>query len=191
MSSDKYYVMDTKLGLVDGMMLGSMPDLPNESKDDWMYGQDFTISPKEPVVVQIKGGEEECTPVSFYSNPPVATTEFIEALIEVGVDNLITYDAVLQSRIDAEHIIKGYKAFNIIGLVKVAGPETEFATESRDGDASIEKLQADTGAIKGLYMFRLAESWDTIVVHEKVKNHLESKSFIGLKFKELDGAFIL
>jgi len=37
----------------------------------------------------------------------------------------------------------------------------------------------------------LAESWDTIVVHEKVKNHLESKNFIGLDFEELDGAFIL
>jgi len=191
MSNDTYYVMDTTLGLVDGMMLASMPDLPKQGKDNWMFGQAFTQAPTEPVIVQIKGGEEECTPVSFYSNPAVATIEFIEALIEVGVDNLIIYDAVLQSRIDANHTIKGYKAFNIIGLVKAAGPETEFATESREGDASIQKLQADTSAIKGLYMFRLAESWDTIVVHEKVKNHLESKNFIGLDFEELDGALIL
>ncbi|PKG84087.1 hypothetical protein CXF85_09205 [Colwellia sp. 75C3] len=191
MSNDKYYVMDTTLGLIDGMALDSMPDLPNEAKDDWMYGQAFTKAPKEPIIVDISDDEENNIPVSFYSDPPVATNEFIGALLEVGIDNLAIYDAVLRSWPDGEVEHKDYKAFNIIGLVKAAGPETEFATESRDGDASITKLQADTSAIKGLYMFRLAESWDTIVVHEKVKNHLESKSFIGLKFKELDGAFIL
>ena len=191
MSNDKYYVMDTTLGLVDGMMLNSMPDLPNEAKDDWMYGQAFTKAPQEPIIVRISEGEEDSVPVSFYSNPPVTTNEFIEALLEVGIDNLAIYDAVLRSWPDGEVEHKNYKAFNIIGLVKAAGPETEFSTESRDGDASIQKLQADTSAIKGLYMFRLAESWDTIVVHEKVKNHLESKNFIGLDFEELDGAFIL
>jgi hypothetical protein len=191
MSEDKYYVMGTTLGLIDGMALDSMPDLPNEAKDDWMYGQAFTVAPNEPVCVDISDGEEKRLPVSYYDHPPVATNEFIEALLEVGIDNLAIYDAVLRSWPDGEVEHKNYKAFNIIGLVKAAGPETEFATESRDGDASITKLQADTGAIKGLYMFRLAESWDTIVVHEKVKNHLESKNFIGLDFEELDGAFIL
>ncbi len=191
MSEDKYYVMDTTLGLIDGMMLGSMPRLPARGKDNWMFGQVFTQPPAEPITVNIPEGEGNCTPVSFYSNPPVATNEFIEALIEVGIDNLVTYDVILQSRDDSSLQIRGYKAYNIIGLVKAAGPETEYATESREGDGSIEKLQADTSAIKGLYIFRLAESWDTIVVHEKVKKHLESKNFIGLDFEELDGAFIL
>jgi hypothetical protein len=191
MSNDNYYVMDTTIGLIDGMALGSMPRLARRGKDNWMFGQAFVEPPKEPIIVRIPEGEEKRIPVSFYSDPPVATNEFIEALLEVGIDNLAIYDAVLRSLPDGEVEHKNYKAFNIIGLVKAAGPETEFATESRDGDASIEKLQADTSAIKGLYMFRLAESWDTIVVHEKVKNHLESKNFIGLKFKELDGAFIL
>jgi len=190
MNEAKYYVMDSDYS-DEGMMLGGMPNLPNESKDDWMYGQAFTQEPKEPIVVDIKEGEDSANNLPFYCHPPLASQEFIDALIEVGVDNLVLYDAVLKSRTAPNFQIMGYKAFNIIGLVKAAGDETEYATESREGDASIANLQADTSAIKGLYIFRLAESWDTIVVHEKVKEHLESKNFIGLDFEELDGAFIL
>ncbi|PKG84083.1 hypothetical protein CXF85_09185 [Colwellia sp. 75C3] len=190
MSDAKYYVMDSDYS-DEGMMLGGMPDLPNEKKDDWMYGQAFVQEPKTPIIVDIREGEEDANCLSYYCHPPIASKEFIDALVECGVDNLVNYDVVLKSRTDPRYLIEGYKAFNIIGLVKAAGPETEFATESRDGDASIQKLQGNTSAIKGLYMFRLAESWDTIVVHEKVKNHLESKNFIGLDFEELDGAFIL
>jgi len=191
MSQDKYYLLDTDYGSVDGMMLDRMPSLPKRRKDNWMAGQPFTQEPSEPIVVGIMEGEETSTLLPFFKNPPLASDEFIDALMEVGVDNLITYEAIITNLPSQTIKHVGYKAFNIIGLIKTAGSDTKFATESREIDASIEKFQTAPETIKGLYMFRLAESARTIVIHEKVKNHLESKNFIGLDFEELDGAFIL
>ncbi|PKG84085.1 hypothetical protein CXF85_09195 [Colwellia sp. 75C3] len=189
MSDDKFYVIRCDFD-ENVLMAGGMPRLPKPFKDSWMKGQAFTIPPTEPLMVGIREGEQNKPPVHFYGNPQIASNEFIEALLEVGVDNLHLYDVILKSR-ECDKQITGYKGFNIIGLAKAASADTKFATESREGDASIESYQPNPEAMKGQYMFRLAESWRTIVVHEKVKNHLEAKGFKNLAFTPLEGAFIL
>ncbi len=193
MSDDKYYILsvDYTFGGVDPMMLGSMPDLPEDDEDDWMFGQPFTVEPKQPIFVAIREDNENLTPLNFYKNPPVATQAFVDALVEAGVDNIVTYDVVLRSRTNPSFTIDGYKAINIIGLVKAAGPGTAYLTDSRIGDASMEKLELEPRSIKGLYIFRLAESMRTIVVHEKVKKFLEAKGFDDLIFTEPGDALIL
>lgn len=191
MSEDKYYILSSDIDEVDGMLLGGMPDLPNRGQDNWMFGQPFTVDPEQPIYIGIPEGEEDCTPLCFYKTPPVATNAFIDALVEVGVDNIVTYDVVLRSRTDPSFTIEGYKAFNIIGLVKAAGPGTVYLTDSRIGDASMQNIELEPRSIKGLYMFRLAESMRTIVVHEKVKQHLESKGFEALEFTDPGDALIL
>ena len=189
MSEIKYYIIRCDFN-EEMMMLGKLPNLPNPFKDGWMRGQAFTVPPTEPLMVGIREGEQNKPPVDYYGNPQVASNEFIDALLEAGVDNLHLYDAVLQSRV-CDKQITGYKGFNIIGLAKAATEDTDFLTESRVADASIESDQADPEGLKGQYMFRLAQSWRTIVVHEKVKNHLEAKGFKNLDFTPLEGAFIL
>jgi hypothetical protein len=191
MSDDKYYIINSRIGAIDGMMLGSMPDLPEEDEDDWMFGQPFTVEPEQPIFVSIVENNESCTLLDFFKSPPIASNAFVDALVEAGVDNIITYDAVLRSRTDPSFTIEGYKAINIIGLVKAAGPGTVYLTDSRIGDASMKNVELEPRSIKGLYMFRLAESMRTIVVHEKVKQHLEAKGFKGLEFTAPGDALIL
>ncbi len=191
MSDDKYYIINSRIGAIDGMMLSSMPDLPEDDEDDWMFGQAFTVEPEQPIYVSIQEGEENCTPLPFYDDPPVATNDFIDALIEVGVNNIVTYDVVLRSRTDPSFTIGDYKAFNIIGLVKAAGPGTVYLTDSRIGDASMKNVELEPRSMKGLYMFRLADNMTTIIVHEKVKQHLEAKGFKGLVFDDPGDALIL
>ena len=169
MSENKYYVMRADFN-EEFMHLDSMPDPSTSLKDNWMFGQAFTIAPNEPIIVDIIEGDEEKAPVPFYGNPQVASNEFIDALLEAGVDNLDLYDVILESE-DEETQISGYKAFNIIGLGK---------------ELDNEKDEMNFEEKKELYMFRLEKSWRTIVVHEKVKNHLESKGFSNLDFTLLE-----
>ncbi|MEM9103281.1 MAG: hypothetical protein AAGB12_13255, partial [Pseudomonadota bacterium] len=68
---------------------------------------------------------------------------------------------------------------------------TVYMGDIRSLNASIEKLAIEPRSINGLYMFRMAENVSKILVHEKVKNHLESKNFVGLYFQEADGALLL
>jgi len=191
MSNEKYYIISSSFHDVDGMMLGNMPDLPDDMEDDWMFGQQFSIEPEEPIIIGIQEGNENCTPLPFYKSPPIATQALIDALVEVGVDNIVTYDVILKSRTDPSITISGYKAINVIGLVKAVGNETAFLTDSQIGDASMKNIILEPSLTKGLNMFRLAESMRTIVVHEKVKQHLESKGFNCLKFTEVGEAFLL
>ncbi|WP_445456421.1 hypothetical protein [Flavobacterium sp. HNIBRBA15423] len=193
MSDDKYYIIsvDYTYGGIDPMMLGSMPDLPEDNEDDWMFGQPFTVAPEEPIFVAIREDNENLTPLNFYKDPPVATKAFIDALVEAGVNNIVTYDVLLRSRTNPSITIDGYKAINIIGWVKAAGPGTVYLTDSRIADASMKNVELEPRSIKGLYMFRLAQSMRTIVVHEKVKQHLEAKGFEDLIFTEPGDALIL
>ncbi len=194
MSDDKYYIISADYDYDDGdgaMTLGRMPTLPEDDEDDWMFGQPFTVEPEQPLIISIDEGEENCTRLDFFKNPPIASNAFVDALIEVGVDNIVTYDVVLRSRTDPMFTIEGYKAINIIGLVKAAGPGTVYLTDSRIGGASIKNVELEPRSIKGLYMFRLAESMRTIIVHEKVKQHLEAKGFKGLEFTDPGDALIL
>src|SRR5690606_17986634 len=186
MSDDKYYNLsvDYTYGGREPMMLDSMPDLPEENEDDWMFGQPFTVEPEQPIFVAIREDNENLTPLNFYKNPQVASKAFVDALVEAGVDNIVTYDVVLRSRTDPSITVDGYKAINIIGWVKAAGPGTVYLTDSRIFDASMKNVELEPRSIKGLYMFRLAQSMRTIVVHEKVKQRLEAKGFEDLIFTE-------
>lgn len=179
--SDKYFILSSKDP--DRMLLYSMPDLPDDMEDSWLSGHPFSIEPDQPIHIEIQEGYESKNLLPYFDEPPVVSQAFYDALLEAGVDNIIPYDVVLQSE-DQSVLHKGYKAINIIGLVKAAGPGTVYLGDSRLVDASIESLDVEPRSIKGLLMFRLAEDVSAVVIHEKVKNHLESKGFKSLVFTD-------
>ena len=121
MSCDDYYVISNLFSETDSMMIGNMPELPDDMEDDWMFGTPFSIEPEQPIYIGIQEGEEKYKPLSFYRSLPIASQQFIDALEQFGVDNIVTYDVILKSRIDPSFIIEGYKAINIIGLKKHNG----------------------------------------------------------------------
>lgn len=191
MNNQQYYIISSSFHDVDGMMLGNMPDLPDDMEDDWMFGLPFSIEPEQPIFVGIQEGNEACTPLPFYRSPPIASNAFVDALIEAGVDNIVTYEVILKSRIDPSITIEGYKAINIIGLVKTVKDNAVSLIASREKATTINQITIDPSSSKGLSLFRLAESMRTVVVNQKVKLHLESKGFKGLVFTELSDALIL
>lgn len=177
----RYWVLSAS-GNPNGMLLYSLR-APGPWQG-WMSGKTFPTPPPQPLVVKIQPGYEEADAPVFEESPQIMTAEFYEALRSAGVDNIDVYDAEVQSK-DGAVRLPGYKAYNIIGLVSAADlAKTEFAPDnpSRQMDASIRSLVVDESKVKGLLLFRLAESVDTILVHRSVREVLEKRSFKGVQF---------
>jgi hypothetical protein len=108
----------------------------------------------------------------------------LAALQEAGIDNLDTYETIVR------HPVTGFEtrdfvAVNIVGLVSAVDiGQSNAVGGSRDGliDVDFDGLTIDSNKAFGLLMFRLAESTNAIVVHQKVKDHLLAKGFDMLTF---------
>ena len=186
-SMPKYYVLDSygnnHKGEENRMLLYG---IPNPRLDGWLSGHKFKQSPKEPVVVTIQPGEEYADLLPYFGTPNVMSNAFYKALCDAGVDNVDVYDAVLRSE-DGKVEFKGFKAFNILGLVRAADlKRTVFngPPGTRLIDASIDSLAIDPNKARGLLMFRLMENVSAIVVHERVKRFIEPMNFPYVQFTE-------
>lgn len=183
-----YYVLDhygnNREGNDNRMRLYAIPN-PGPL-DGWLSGHKFKNPPKEPVVVRIRDGYEGREPLPFSTAVNVMSNEFYSALCDAGVDNIDVYDAVLRSR-DGTIEHKGFKAFNILGLVRAADlSKTVFNDPpgSRLIDASIQTLEIDPDKAMGFLMFRLAEYVSAVIVHERVKRFIEPMNFPYIQFTE-------
>jgi hypothetical protein len=111
-------------------------------------------------------------------------TDVLKVLVDVGVNNIDVYKAVLR-REDGTLVSDDYVAYNILGAVRATDlPGTKFAAEnpSRMIDASIQNLTVTEESARGLLLFRLAESIRLIVVHEKVKKAMEASAIPYIVF---------
>lgn len=177
---DEYFVMQPVMR--GGMLLAPLRDVPEDQA--WTVGQRFDPPPAQPVVAKIRNGYEDAEPRPFLGVPPILSDKLLDVLRGVGVSNLDTYEAVIQSA-DGAVSLKGYKAFNLIGLVAAANlAQTRFApdNESRFMDASIDGLVLDPAKIQGLRMFRLAENTSAIIVHRSVKAAVEAAGIPHVNF---------
>lgn len=182
MEKDNYYMLSSSIDSVEnGMMLCNMPDLPNDLNDDWCFGTPFTEEPEIPIPVYIQEGYEEGTPLNYYDSLPVASNEFIEALKEAGVNNIITYDANLETE-DDEVKHTGFKAFNLISIVKPAGDGNVYIGDKKLFSNSGEELGLAPKPVTGMLMFRITKGMGEIIIHESLKKHLESKGFSDLVY---------
>lgn len=177
---DEYFVMQPVMR--GGMLLAPLRDVPEDQA--WTVGMRFDPPPAQPVVAKIRNGYEDAEPRPFLGVPPILSDKLLDVLRGAGVSNLDVYDAVIKSA-DGAVALKGYKAFNLIGLVAAADlAQTRFApdNESRFLDASIDGLVLDTAKIQGLRMFRLAENTSAIIVHRTIKAAVEAAGFQHIQF---------
>jgi hypothetical protein len=120
---------------------------------------------------------------------PLFSDTLIEALQACGVDNLELYNVALTDP-DNGQVYTNYKAVNIIGLISAADMEKSNATVNPNGppllDVDFDGLVIDPKKARGHLFFRLAESTNAIIVHERVKDCLLSKGFTDLAFYETE-----
>ena len=115
---------------------------------------------------------------------PLFRHDLIAALQRGGVDNLDLYNAaVIETDNQTRHT--NYKAANIIGAIAAADMGLSNATVNMGGpviDVDFDGLVVDEKKTRGSLMFRLAESVHTILVHEKLRDHLLKEGFHKLEF---------
>lgn len=132
-------------------------------------------------------------PEFFNKTPPLVREDLLEVMIDEGVTNLQSFPAELHDPMNGE-IHRNYRAVNLLGLVKAADLNKSQATV-HDGvpliDVSFDRLVVDETKTRGLLMFRLAENYTTILVHERLKQRILTSGFPYVQFYDLDEAAIL
>jgi predicted HicB family RNase H-like nuclease len=154
----------------------------------WMSGAHFEQAPPEPIVIKLRGTDEEdwvlgdlwLTPIT------VMSTRVFDALRGAGVDNLDTYAVELHDPQNGA-VHKDFVAFNIVGKIAAADlAGTQFAPSASERmiSADIDSLAIDPKKTRGALMFRLAESVNAIIVHDSVRKAVLAAGIDTLTFLE-------
>ena len=155
----------------------------------WMRGLEFTSPPDAPLEV-LMDGDGIMMPM-FDRGILLFRDDLIKAIESAGVDNLDCYDAVLIDPV-ANVRYENYRAVNIIGLVAAADlSKSEYSAPSGVPliDTDFDSVVIDEEKAMGLLMFRMAECLSAIVIHEKVKQHIERAGIPYLDFIQPESWF--
>ena len=120
---------------------------------------------------------------------PLFSKALVDALHEAGVDNLQLFPVEIVER-DGSLVNQEYCAVNIIGCVQCADIDKSELTDLTGNGltaVSFRKLAIDELKANNLYLFRLAESVASIVVHAHVKALLDAKGFKYVTYRPLTG----
>jgi hypothetical protein len=116
---------------------------------------------------------------------PLVREDLLRTLRKCGVDNLDAYDAAITDPDDGK-VYENYKAINILGLVAAADlSKSEYVAHGEPlGDVDFDRLVLNETATKGHLMFRLAESVNAILVHQRIRDRLLKEGFKDLAFRD-------
>jgi hypothetical protein len=153
--------------------------------DLWIDGSYIDFEVPEPILYDLDPERPGNLKVLFDAEPiPAMHVSLLDALLDCGVDNLQTYDAVLRD-LDKGIEYKDYKAFNVVGLVAAADMSQSTMMGTSDSvmvDADFDRLVIDESKCRGQMLFRLAENITAIIVHERIKEEVEKRGIKGLFF---------
>ena len=175
-------------------------DLDNVPEVEWYYWRKGSFLPKTEVIPNpIKFSLQPYNPYSSDDNhhmpsylraaAPLFRDDLIVALRACGVYNLETYNVAIRDP-DGDQIYTNYKVVNIIGLIRAADMNKSNAMINPNGppiiDVDFDGLVIDEKKAHGQLFFRLAESTNAIIVHERVRDCLLMKGFNDLAFYETE-----
>jgi hypothetical protein len=115
---------------------------------------------------------------------PLMTKRLLKELLDAGVDTLESYAAEIHDP-EKQTVHKDYVAFNITAKLAVADlnqSELSAGSPQRGPDMDFESIAVDATKAQGKLLFRLAESVNVILTHEKVKKAIEASGISTLTF---------
>jgi hypothetical protein len=174
-------------------------DSPFIEDVSWWRGAVITLPIPDPLPFELSSyapdspDEDQYMGAFIETDPPLWRDDFIQALRDSGVYNFDTYDVAITDPDDGT-VHTNYKAVNILGLVAAADMEKSVATV-HDGipliDVDFDELVIDEKKTKEIQLFRLAESTNAVLVHERLRDALLEKGFgSDLAFYDLKEAAI-
>jgi hypothetical protein len=168
---------------------------PDERLRGWMRASRFTDdaaarpwdrTPALPVKAYIEPSNSGAMQDLIEAPLPLLSARLRDALRGAGVDNVDMYPAEITDQ-KSGNVFTDFVAFNIVGKIAAADlAKTVFApgTDARMTDSDVDSLAVNEGAAGGALMFRLAESVNAIVVHERVQEYVEAAGIDGVAFVE-------
>jgi hypothetical protein len=157
---------------------------------DWAEGARHRVPIPEPLELRLKPLNRQSSdhgpemPEYFKGQIPLFRDDLLAAMKEAGVDNLDTYEVVITDP-DSGKRFTNYKAVNVIGVIAAADMGKSKATVHTGGpviDVEFDDLVVDDTKPRGALIFRLAEATGTILVHERLRDHLLANGFDKLEF---------
>jgi hypothetical protein len=182
-----YYVLDRSWADHPARV---MDDVPFFEDIDFDLGERISARVPQPLRFKLEPLDPNANDVGpdmpefFDESVPLFREDLIAAMQEAGVDNLDLYDAVIYDP-DTKKRYTNYKAVNIIGAIAAADMSKSKATVHPGGpviDVEFDELVLDETRTGGVLIFRLAEATGTILVHERLRDHLLAKGFTALEF---------
>jgi uncharacterized protein DUF1629 len=195
-----YYLFDAIPGPFRWIGEDKQQEYWSDNKVSWITGNrfvdDLIPNPLEFNFQPIKGTWDHGEYLPDFlkgASMPLIHNDVVNALIGAGVDNIDYYPTRITYP-ESEEVCTSYKAINIIGLIGAADMD-KSKTEVHDNipliDVSFDKLILDDAKTHNVLIFRMAESNNTILIHDRVKNYFKSNDINNIKFHDLDAVGIL
>jgi len=160
------------------------PDrLPDGHLRGWKSGKRFLHPPVTPIKIQIDEGESGVLLELYNATIALMSRRLANVLTDVGVSNIDYYETEIYD-LETGELHRDHLAFNLIGAIASAD-FSKSKYEATDGlliAVDFDSLAIDELKTKGAYMFRLAESVNGVVVHEKIKLAIEAAGIDTLTF---------
>lgn len=125
-------------------------------------------------------------PECFTTKALLLTHHLYEIMLDEGASNMEAWPAALLEP-DGSATYTNYKAINLLGLIAAADLKKSIYTEHQGGpriDVDFDQLVIDDKKAAGTLIFRLAESSNVILVHDRLKRRLEKEGFVNLWFEK-------
>jgi hypothetical protein len=181
---DEYFVMEC--GSEPGQeeaMIAEWPRIPGV--DSWWTGAPLALAEGSEVRCVLHPEYTAGLLPMFNDEILLMTRSLVDCLQSTGIDNLQCFPALIVNPSN-EQQHRDYLAVNVLGVVRVADlgrsrvpPASSHALIAMDFDA----LAIDTAAARGLPFFRLAESVNALIAHDRVRRAvMQNSSFNQVRF---------
>jgi hypothetical protein len=160
------------------------PRLPSGSTL-WIDGAPLKGPIHEPLVYEIEAGDEGEMGAYIRTAAPLMSRDLVDTIQSCGVDNLEVYKAVLREKATGREY-RNYVAVNVLGVVSGADPTQSVSTSIEGLGTWFDRLVVDENVTRGWLVFRLRGSLSKVIVHHRIKEAIEAKTFPLLQFISTD-----
>lgn len=165
-------------------LLTYQPDeLASGALRTWKSCKRFADAPPAPIEVTVDEGESGVLLELYDATIALMSRRLAEVLKAAGVSNVDFYDVVVDD-LETKQKHLTHMAFNIVGGIAAAdlSKSTFSAPDGPMISVDFDVLSIDDQRVRGALFFRLAESINGIVVHERIKNAIEAANIETLTF---------